>query len=113
MGNSTRATVALGEEEGFNSSVPCPSRRLSTDELLFLVVCADSYDAPQPSEGLEWRGQLWVNMTDRSWISGNSRFLDVFPCRHFTRYWPHVSEVYRGELDHALRNPTLLIHIHK
>ncbi|KAK0707741.1 Alpha/Beta hydrolase protein [Lasiosphaeris hirsuta] len=108
-GNSTLAAVALAERWGFDTSLLCSTDELSSDELFSLVVCADSYDAPQPDGGLEWWGQLWANMTSQSWISGNSRFLDVFACRHFTKYWPHVSEVYRGHLNHTLANPVLLI----
>lgn len=52
---------------------------------------------------------LWANMTSKSFISGNSRFSNVFPCRHFTTYWPDVAEVYRGALNHTLKNPVLLI----
>jgi len=103
MGNSTLTAIALGEP------LPCSAKQPSSAELTSLVICADSYDAPQPSGGLEWWGQLWANMTDRSWISGNLRFLHVLPCRHFTQYWPRVSEVYRGPLNYTLRNPVLLI----
>ncbi|KAK0652767.1 Alpha/Beta hydrolase protein [Cercophora newfieldiana] len=108
-GNSTLAALAVAERWDFKPSLPCASEELSSDEVLPLVICADSYDDPPPQEGLEWFGQLWANMTSQSWISGNSRFLMVFSCRHFTRYWPHVSEVYRGDLNHTLSNPVLLI----
>lgn len=29
--------------------------------------------------------------------------------RHFTTYWPKPAEVYRGDLNHTLKNPVLLI----
>ena len=52
---------------------------------------------------------VWANMTAKSWIAGNNRFLSVFPCRHFKDYWPSPAEVYRGDLNHTLKNPILLI----
>lgn len=48
-------------------------------------------------------------MTSKSFISGNSRFTNVFPCRHFATYWPDVAEAYRGPLNNTLKNPVLLI----
>lgn len=83
--------------------------RPSTDELGSLVICGDGYDAPMPPEGLAWWSSLWANMTSKSWISGNSRFHNVFPCRHFTTYWPDVAEVFRGDLNQTLKHPVLLI----
>jgi hypothetical protein len=73
-----------------------------------MVICSDSYDAPQP-EGLAWWDDLWQNMTSKSWIAGNSRFFSVFRCRHFLDHWPEPAEVYRGDLNNTLRNPILLI----
>lgn len=87
---------------------PAPlSLKPSSDELGSLVICADSYDAPP--QDLDWWLSLWSNMTAKSWISGNSRFFNVLPCRHFSTYWPLPAEVYRGDLNHTLRNPVLLI----
>ncbi|KAK4675530.1 hypothetical protein QC764_0079070 [Podospora pseudoanserina] len=48
-------------------------------------------------------------MTTKNWIAGNSRFYNVFPCRHFNTYWPRPAEVYRGHLGHKLKHPVLLI----
>ncbi|KAE8212667.1 hypothetical protein CF327_g3713 [Tilletia walkeri] len=45
-------------------------------------------------------------MTAKSWIGGNGRFGDVFPC---WQYKIKPAEVYRGGLDHQLRNPLLLL----
>jgi pimeloyl-ACP methyl ester carboxylesterase len=78
-------------------------------ELGDLVICADSYDAPLPEDGLRWWAQLWKNMTSQSWIAGNSRFFSVLRCRHYTKYWPSPAEVYRGDLNHTLKTPVLLI----
>ncbi|EPE10914.1 alpha beta hydrolase family protein [Ophiostoma piceae UAMH 11346] len=81
----------------------------STSELMHLVVCADSYDAPQPADGLVWWDELWANMTAKSWIGGNSRFYNVLPCRHFGKYWPQPAGVYRGPLNRTLSNPVMLV----
>ncbi|KAI1758856.1 Alpha/Beta hydrolase protein [Hypoxylon sp. FL1150] len=110
-GNSTLATAFLEPSEWeYDPTLPSPpSPKPSTDESGALVICADSYDAPLPPDGLAWWQSLWANMTTQAWISGNSRFFSVFPCRHFTTYWPQPAEVYRGALNHTLRNPVLLI----
>ncbi|KAI0410304.1 Alpha/Beta hydrolase protein [Xylaria grammica] len=108
-GDSTLAAASLELRRKNEPSLPCRAEKQSSDELLHLVICADAYDAPVPGGGLSWWDRLWVNMTSRSWISGDSRFLDVLPCRHFTTYWPTVAEVYRGDLNHSLSNPVLII----
>ncbi|RYP40722.1 hypothetical protein DL767_001477 [Monosporascus sp. MG133] len=108
-GNSTLTAAFLERQWQYKPSLSCPPEKHLSDELFYLVICADAYDAPMPEGGLAWWAQLWANMTDRSWISGNSRFLDVLPCRHFTTYWSSAAEVYRGDLNHSLSNPVLLI----
>ncbi|KAI1093247.1 Alpha/Beta hydrolase protein [Rostrohypoxylon terebratum] len=110
-GNSTLATAFLDQSDWeYDPTLPSPpSPKPSTDELGSLVICADSYDAPMPPEGLVWWQSLWANMTTKAWISGNSRFFNVFPCRHFNTYWPEPAEVYRGDLNHTLKRPVLLI----
>ncbi|KAI1125328.1 Alpha/Beta hydrolase protein [Nemania abortiva] len=108
-GNSTLAASSFEQRWEYRPSPSCRTEKHSSDELLHLTICADAYDAPTPEGGLAWWGRLWANMTDRSWISGNSRFLDVLPCRHFTTYWPDVAEVYRGDLNHSLSNPVLIV----
>ncbi|KAG6000438.1 hypothetical protein E4U54_001422 [Claviceps lovelessii] len=80
-----------------------------SDELGMIVICTDQYDAPQPKDGLDFYDSLWANMTEKSWIAGNSRFLDILPCKNFNEYWPHPAEVYRGDLNKTLSNPVLLI----
>lgn len=111
LGNSTLATNFLErmawEYDPTRPQPPAP--RPKTDELGDIVICSDGYDAPLPPEGLAWWSSLWANMTAKSWISGNSRFSNVFPCRHFTTYWPDVAEVYRGDLNKTLAHPVLLI----
>ncbi|KAH8648413.1 protease [Xylariales sp. PMI_506] len=108
-GNATLAAAFLDRWE-YDPTRPCPldTPKPSSAEQTFLVICADSYDAPQP-EGLDWWIGLWKNMTEKSWIAGDLRFNDVFPCRHFNEFWPKPAEVYRGDLDHKLKNPVLLV----
>lgn len=110
-GNSTLAATFLEHERWMYDPTkpPNPGRKPASDDLSLLVICADAYDAPLPAEGLIWWDTLWEQMTHDSWIAGDSRFSTVFPCRHFTKYWPEPAEVYRGDLDKALRNPVLLI----
>lgn len=110
-GNSTLATAFLEHHSWeYDPTLPAPpAPKPSSDELGSLVICADSYDAPLPPDGLIWWSSLWANMTTDSWISGNSRFFNVFPCRHFIDYWPEPAEVFRGDLNNTLKNPVLLI----
>lgn len=111
LGNSTLTTNFLERMvwEYDPTRPQPPSPRPQTDELGSIVICSDGYDAPLPPEGLAWWSSLWTNMTAKSWISGNSRFYNVLPCRHFTTYWPDVAEAYRGNLNNTLANPVLLI----
>jgi len=110
-GNSTLAAqiVERLSWEHDPSNPPPLTKRPSTDELGKIVICTDQYDAPQPKEGITWYDSLWANMTQKSWIAGNSRFMNIFPCRNFNKYWPQPAEVYRGDLNVSLRNPVLLI----
>jgi pimeloyl-ACP methyl ester carboxylesterase len=109
-GNTTLATAFLDGSWEYKPTVP-PTlpRKPSSDELAMLVICSDSYDAPQPPGGLVWWDSLWTNMTSQTWVSGNSRFFNVLPCRQFNSFWPAPAEVYRGNLNNTLRNPVLLI----
>ena len=110
-GNTTTALKMLEKLEfEYDPASPPPRSKtpltLSSDELGALVICADSYDAPE--EPLEWWDDLWANMTQKSFIAGNSRFSNVFPCRHFNKYWK-PAEVYRGDLNHTLKTPIMLV----
>lgn len=110
-GNSTLAASALETSAWwYDPETPCSPTPVPTSdyELGNLVICADSYDAPGPDD-LEWWLSLWGNMTTRSWIAGNSRFYSVLPCRHYLTYWPNPAGVYRGDLNHTLKHPVLLI----
>ena len=107
-GNTTLAANQLESSWSDHSNPFSPPSPPSSNELDMLVICADSYDAPMP-EGIEWWTELWKNMTDQSWIAGNSRFFSVFPCRHFNTYWKAPAEVYRGDLNNTLKTPALLI----
>jgi hypothetical protein len=111
LGNSTLATEHL---EGLMwsydpSSKHQPKPGSGSVDLERMVICGDAYDAPLPASGLDWWESLWENMTSKDWIAGNSRFQSVFPCQHFTDYWPKPAEVYRGNLSHTLNQPVLLI----
>lgn len=109
-GNTTRAAHLLDKTWSFDPTVPpAPIPAGLSEELGSLVICADGYDAPLPDTGLDWWESLWTNMTETTWVSGNSRFFNVFPCRHFTKYWPEPAEVYRGDLNNTLKHPVLLI----
>lgn len=107
-GNDTLASIFLEQSWQYNPAKPSiAGTKLHTEELGALVICADSYDAPE--QDLVWWNSLWANMSSKAWISGNSRFGSVFPCRHFNKHWSAPAEVYRGDLNHTLRNPILLI----
>lgn len=110
-GNTTLAATMLERSvwEYDPTKPPPPNKRPSSEELGTLVICADQYDSPEPEDGMDWYESLWANMTAKSWIAGNSRFQNIFPCRHFTKYWPKPAEVYRGDLNKTLSNPILLI----
>ncbi|EPQ26190.1 uncharacterized protein PFL1_06126 [Pseudozyma flocculosa PF-1] len=79
----------------------------ASDELFSMVVCSDSYDAP--ARDLDYWQRLWSTMARKDFIAGDGRFYDVLPCRHFAKHWPHPVDVYRGDLNHTLRFPTLLV----
>ncbi|KAJ5951226.1 uncharacterized protein N7479_009639 [Penicillium vulpinum] len=107
-GNATLAANSLDLSWSDHSEKPLYPYVPSSSELDFFVICSDSYDAPLP-DGLDWWDQLWETMSDRSWMAGNSRFFAVFPCRYYNTYWDRPSEVYRGNLNHTLKTPALLI----
>lgn len=118
QGNATLIAQMLDRSDWeFDPTSPCAARRRkpSSDELGDLVICADSYDAPQPpfddddEDGLLWWSSLWKNMTQQNWIAGDSRFYDVFPCRHYTSNFGSAVGVYRGDLNKTLSNPVLLV----
>lgn len=107
LGNATLAAELL-DSSWSDPTGGLSHQPVSPSELDLLVICADSYDAPQPN-GLEWWAELWRNMTTKSWIAGNSRFYSVLPCRYYNNYWPQAPEAYRGDLNHTLKTPLLLI----
>lgn len=76
---------------------------------MYMVICSDAYDAPEPPNGLEWWDSIWEEMVDKAWIGGDANLLYVLPCRHFTKYWPKPAEVYRGDFNNTLKNPILLV----
>ncbi|KPM34799.1 hypothetical protein AK830_g11772 [Neonectria ditissima] len=86
-GNATLGAAFLDRAWESKPGLLSPHRDLSSDELPYLVICADAYDALQPEDGLLWWDRLWEDMTTRSWIAGNFRFFTGLPCRHFNTYW--------------------------
>ncbi|KAL2268199.1 hypothetical protein VTJ83DRAFT_3045 [Remersonia thermophila] len=104
------ASILDGSLWWHDPQAPCPLTppRGSDHEQGLLVICADQYDASEP-DGLGWWLDVWEKMANTSWIAGNSRLYTVLPCRHFLEHWPDPVGVYRGDLNHALRNPVLLV----
>jgi pimeloyl-ACP methyl ester carboxylesterase len=109
-GNATLAAEMSEAMWQYNPDAGCEADpKPSSAELSPLTICSDAYDDPQPESGLDWWESLWTNMTQDSWIGGDSRFWNVFPCRHYTKYWSTPAEVYRGDLNNTLKNPVLLV----
>ena len=113
QGNTTLAATMMDRSAWeYDPTRPHPpGTPPATDELGSVVICSDQYDAEEPFDkgaAMDWYEGLWANMTEASWIAGNSRFMNIFPCRHFSEYWT-PAEVYRGPLNHTLKTPVLLI----
>ncbi|KAJ5167392.1 Alpha/Beta hydrolase protein [Penicillium canariense] len=109
QGNATLAAKLLDTQWEYRPTIRKPTHGLNLNELPSLVICADSYDAPSPADGLRWWDRLWGEMTTESWIAGNSRFASVLPCRYYEKYWGSAAEVYRGDLNKTMKTPVLLI----
>ncbi|KAK3947907.1 Alpha/Beta hydrolase protein [Pseudoneurospora amorphoporcata] len=108
-GNSTLAANRL-ENNWYHPEDADPHPELLINmEAIPMVVCADSYDAPRPEDGLLWWDRFWANLTELSWMTGTEQFSYVLPCRHYNTYWPEPPGVYRGDLNNTLKNPVLLI----
>lgn len=115
-GNTTLISRYL-DSWSYDPSAPIPSRPIHTsDELGILVICSDQYDSPLPpgyslgDNGEQWYLDLWKDMVEKSEIGGNGRFYDILPCRQWNSTFPSPpKEVYRGDLNHSLSNPVLLI----
>ncbi|KAH8883358.1 hypothetical protein GQ53DRAFT_664083 [Thozetella sp. PMI_491] len=112
-GNATLAAALVEGAWEYTPKQTCSPEPVSpsSDELGTMVICGDAYDAPLPPGGdtIAFYAELWANMTSKSWIAGNSRFYNIFPCRNFAKYWPKPAEVYRGNLNNTLKHPILLI----
>ncbi|TKY88078.1 hypothetical protein EX895_003174 [Sporisorium graminicola] len=115
QGNSTLVSLFLDNSWEYNPSLPSTPTRHSSDELGLLVICSDQYYAPLPpgydvrTNGESWYLDLWHRMVRQSEIGGNSRFYDILPCRHWNSTFAPPREVFRGDLNHTLSNPVLLI----
>ncbi|KAK3951715.1 hypothetical protein QBC32DRAFT_343185 [Pseudoneurospora amorphoporcata] len=108
-GNSILAANHL-ENNWYYPKDADPHRELLINmEAIPMVVCADSYDAPRPEDGLLWWDRFWANLTELLWMTGIEQFSYVLPCRHYNIYWPDPPGVYRGDLNNTLKNPVLLI----
>ncbi len=112
QGNASMVARMVDSWE-YNPALPVAKH--SSDELGMLVICSDQYDSPLPPEydvetnGEGWYLDLWKSMVEQSEIGGNGRFLDILPCRHWNATFGAPKEVYRGDLDHDLSHPVLLI----
>ncbi|ETS64279.1 hypothetical protein PaG_01118 [Moesziomyces aphidis] len=112
QGNTSMIAQMLDSWE-YNPSMPVAKH--SSDELGMLVICSDQYDSPLPpgydveTNGERWYLELWKHMVEQSEIGGNGRFLDILPCRQWNATFGAPKEVYRGDLDHDLSAPVLLI----
>ncbi|KAE8213774.1 hypothetical protein CF327_g2752 [Tilletia walkeri] len=78
--------------------------KTSSEELTNAVVCSDSYDSPR--HNLTWWNELQAEMVKQSPLGGSVNWGYVISCRSFKT---KVAEVYRGEFNHTLKNPLLLI----
>lgn len=115
-GNTTLISRYL-DSWSYDPSLPTPTRDVHTSgELDILVICSDQYDSPLPpgyslgDNGEEWYLDLWQDMVRKSEIGGNARFYDILPCRQWNSTFPNPPrQVYRGDLNHTLSHPVLLI----
>lgn len=84
-------------------------------EFLNFVICADQYDSPLPpgfdvdTNGEQWYLSLWKHMATQAEMGGQRNFLFVLPCRHWNSTFGPPKEVYRGDLNHSLSNPVLVV----
>ncbi len=115
QGNTTMISRMVDSWE-YDPTIPTPLPLThSSDELGILVICSDQYDSPLPpgydqaTDGQQWYLDLWKEMVEKSEIGGNGRFFDILPCRQWNSTFGPPKEVYRGDLNHTLSNPVLLI----
>ena len=98
----------------YDPTLPPPTSH-SSDELGMLVICSDQYDSPLPAgydvatNGEQWYLDLWADMVRQSEIGGDGRFFDILACRQWNSTFAPPKQVYRGDLNHTLSNPVLLI----
>ncbi|KAK2594403.1 hypothetical protein QQS21_007909 [Conoideocrella luteorostrata] len=89
-GNSTLAAPFF--DQNFWNNDPTTARlssarrRPSWKELKSMVVCSDSYSStPLPPSPMDWWDGLWSNMTEKTWLAGDTLFFSVLPCRPAVR----------------------------
>ncbi|GAC99782.1 proteinase [Pseudozyma hubeiensis SY62] len=115
LGNATLVSQLLDTWD-FDPSLPTstPADHAQV-EMIMLVVCSDQYDSPLPAgydvetNGELWYLDLWRRMTDQAEIGADRNFLLMLACRHWNSTFDAPKEVYRGDLNHTLSNPVLLI----
>ncbi|KAE8268736.1 hypothetical protein A4X09_0g3620 [Tilletia walkeri] len=76
-------------------------------ELLFQVICGDSYDAPK--EPWSYWMAYYHDARIRSWMWPGSFFPIILSCRTYNSSYGPPAEVYRGNYTSKLKNPLLLI----
>ncbi|TKY86942.1 hypothetical protein EX895_004230 [Sporisorium graminicola] len=92
-----------------------PSADHTQLEMIALVVCSDQYDSPLPAgydvetNGEQWYLDLWKQMTNQAQVGADRDFLLMLSCRHWNSTFGAPKDVYRGDLNHTLSNPLLLI----
>ncbi|TKY86841.1 hypothetical protein EX895_004128 [Sporisorium graminicola] len=84
-------------------------------EMMILAICSDQYDSPLPAgydvdtNGEQWYLDIWRQLTHQAEIGADRGFLWMLACRHWNSTFAPPKEVYRGDLNHTLSNPLLLI----
>lgn len=84
-------------------------------EMAMMIFCSDQYDSPLPPtfdvarNGEQWYLDLWKDMLDQTEIRGDWAFYATLPCRQYNATFGPPKELYRGDLNHTLSNPILLV----
>ncbi|CAD6888629.1 unnamed protein product [Tilletia controversa] len=79
----------------------------TSSELVYQVICGDSYDAPKEP----WSSWMayYHDARIRSWLWPGNFFPIIFSCRTYQNSYGPPAEVYRGNYTSKLKNPLLLI----
>ncbi|KAK0545710.1 hypothetical protein OC846_005555 [Tilletia horrida] len=79
----------------------------TTAELIYQIVCADSYDYKR--EPWNYWLDFYQAARNRSWIWPDSFFQVILACRTYNNSFGPPKEVYRGNFTAKLKNPLLLV----